>query len=181
MPVLLGEAAAADFDDPLGLMTACHRRVERFLAVLQHVAARLPAGHDARERDALAGSVRYFREAAPLHTADEEKSLAPRLFVIAEPEVAAAKIRWAELEGDHRVKEQIFPGLLAAADALLAGSEVDASAFRSAVERLAAIYAPHIAYEDEVLFPLARRMLDAASIAQMGQELAARRGVVWPR
>ena len=50
-----------------------------FMNVLQQVAmaADRPLADDAR--NSLETALRYFREAAPKHTADEEESLFPRL------------------------------------------------------------------------------------------------------
>jgi hypothetical protein len=56
--------------------TDCHARVRKFCAL----ARRLGEGASGEEaRDAAAQLDRYFRIALPLHVADEEQSLAPRL------------------------------------------------------------------------------------------------------
>lgn len=102
MPVKIGAAPEHNFDQPLELLSDCHRRIERFLAVLSQVAegARGRAlGAD--EKRSLTTALRYFREAAPRHTADEEESLFPRMRACGGPEVAAALDRVATLEADH--------------------------------------------------------------------------------
>lgn len=78
MPVQIG-AHAHSFSDPTGLLSDCHRRIKMFLGSLQHVAEVIdrPLTDDARA--ALESALRYFRESAPKHTADEEESLFPRL------------------------------------------------------------------------------------------------------
>jgi hypothetical protein len=38
MPIVIGAKRESSFTDPIGLLGDCHRRVERFLAVLVHVA-----------------------------------------------------------------------------------------------------------------------------------------------
>jgi hypothetical protein len=40
MPVVIGGRPDSSFSDPLGLLTDCHRRIERFLGALRRVAAR---------------------------------------------------------------------------------------------------------------------------------------------
>jgi hypothetical protein len=54
-------------------------------------------------RVALESALRYFREAAPKHTADEEQSLFPRLRQMHLPDVDAAIERLELLEQDHRL------------------------------------------------------------------------------
>ena len=46
--------------------------------------------------------MRYFREAAPKHTTDEEESLFPRLRRMEDPNVALLLSRSEPLEEDHR-------------------------------------------------------------------------------
>ena len=49
--------------------------------------------------------------------------------------------------------------------------------FRAAVERLQARYRPHIALEDDAVFPAAASILTAAELAEVGGEMAHRRGL----
>ena len=66
MPVLLNDTPQAGFDEPLRLMSDCHRRVERFLGVLTRVARERADGElDKQHRGALESTLRYFRNAAP--------------------------------------------------------------------------------------------------------------------
>src|SRR5215469_7184327 len=88
MPIVIGAKQESDFTDPIGMLGDCHRRIERFLSVLQTLASqRQGAPLNEQERNALSASLRYFREAAPKHTADEEESLFPRMRA-ANPEIA---------------------------------------------------------------------------------------------
>jgi|GEM_PF-2722120 len=77
---LFSEATAPAFDDPLGMLLACHRRIERQLATLARLQRHLPEhGCDVDARAAARGILRYFDTAAPSHHADEEVSVFPRL------------------------------------------------------------------------------------------------------
>ena len=68
------------FDDPLGMLAACHRRIERELATLERLQRHLPEhGCDDDARAAAGAILKYFDGAAPNHDADEEQSLFPRL------------------------------------------------------------------------------------------------------
>src|ERR1017187_10966064 len=74
MPIVIGAKRESSFTDPIGLLSDCHRRVERFLAVRVHVATQAPGEpFTGEQRTAWDTALRYFREAAPKHTADEEE------------------------------------------------------------------------------------------------------------
>ena len=72
-----------------------------FLRSLQAVASEGPRLDDERRR-ALDLALRYFRESAPKHTADEEESLFPRLRSVGDPELKTALEKVEALERDHR-------------------------------------------------------------------------------
>lgn len=101
MPVQIG-ASAYSFSNPTGLLSDCHWRIEMFLGTLQAVAQVI----DRPLRDDMAGplrsALRYFREAAPNHTADEEESLLARLRQVHNPEVQRALDQLQGLEKDHQ-------------------------------------------------------------------------------
>src|SRR5574340_255261 len=101
--VNIGERPASGFDDPMGLLGDCHRRLERFLNALITVTEQANGGVlSAEQREALEKSLRYFREAAPKHTSDEEESLFPRLRAVGDLRVQAVLNRVHTLEADHR-------------------------------------------------------------------------------
>ena len=80
MPVQIGARRDCGFDDPLGMLQDCHRRIEHFLKVLSTVADRARGrALDTDESSALEAALHYFRVGGVRHTADEEESLFPRL------------------------------------------------------------------------------------------------------
>ena len=182
MPVTLGARAEHGFDQPLGLMSDCHRRIEHFLAVLQHVEAQVgDAGLNDEQRRAVEAALTYFRTAAPRHTHDEEQSLFPLLRASQRPDVRAALQALDDLQRDH-----------AAADAAHAEVDLyyrhwlDRSAalpaeerqkLRAALAALRDLYARHIEVEDRQIFPLAGRVLSEEQLRRVGSEMAARHGL----
>jgi len=76
MPVVIGAKPENSFAEPIGLLEDCHRRIERFLSVLAQLSGQVSLTAD--QRASLETALRYFREAAPKHTADEEETLFPR-------------------------------------------------------------------------------------------------------
>lgn len=179
MPVQIG-AKAHNFSDPTGLLSDCHRRIEMFLGTLMAVAEvidRSPTEDTAR---ALESALRYFRQAAPKHTADEEESLFPRLRQIRHAEIQSAFSRLEELEEQHRWAAPLHAdierlGAKYLSTGSLASPEV--GEFRKAVRDLASMYKQHITVEDELVFPLASRVLSDAEKAAIAEEMASRRKV----
>ena len=85
----------------------CHRRIVRYLHVLVVLATQQKGGQLSDEQRALLStSLRYFREAAPKHTADEEESLFPRLRRIESPDIEAVLARIESLEQDHECADR---------------------------------------------------------------------------
>jgi hemerythrin-like domain-containing protein len=178
MPVQIG-ATAHNFSDPTGLLSDCHRRIEIFLRSLQAV-ANGEAKLDDERRRALDLALRYFREAAPKHTADEEESLFPRLHGLADAEIKVALAKVEELERDHREADALHRRVDELGSAWLEGNELsvdDLAQFRSAVARLGEIYPDHIEVEDRILFPAAARALSSGQKAEIAAEMALRRSV----
>lgn len=181
MPVSITDQREHGFDEPIGLLSDCHRRIEMFLGVLQTVAEKAHQGALSEEEfGALANALRYFREAAPKHTADESESLFPRLREAGTPDALAALARLEALELDHFRAETLHAEVERLGSRLLAeGSLLDGPAGRLRVllVALSGLYRTHIASEEQDVFPLAERELSHESKLSMGAEMAARRGV----
>lgn len=181
MLVILGQQADHGFDAPLGLLSDCHRRIERFLRALSTIASvRRGAALAANDRQAFETALRYFETAAPRHSADEEESLFPRLRATGDAAAQAACATLDRLEADHRIAEQHHAAVDALGRRWLAEGTLPAAEVERLVEHLAALerlYGEHIAVEDRELFPAAGRLLSPAELEAVGREMAARRGV----
>jgi quercetin dioxygenase-like cupin family protein/hemerythrin-like domain-containing protein len=182
MPVTLGAKQEHGFDQPLGLLSDCHRRIERFLDAMISVLER--AGERslvAEERDALEVALRYFETAAPRHTQDEDESLFPRLRACALASARAAMTRIDALQADHRRAESLHAEVADLCRLWLDTGPL-ARPQRQQLARLLGdlreIYVRHIAVEDHDIFPLAGQVLNERELAQIGLEMAQRRGVV---
>jgi hemerythrin-like domain-containing protein len=181
MPVTIGAKPESNFTDPIGLLTDCHRRIERFLSVLVQVAAQA-RGNDLtpEQRTAMETALRYFRDAAPKHTADEEQTLFPRLRKLDRPEVTQLLAHVESLEREHACADKKHAEVDRLGRAWLAsGSLASADAARLSVllAELADLYRGHIAVEEGEVFPLAARVLAPHDRRAMGGEMAARRGL----
>jgi hemerythrin-like domain-containing protein len=179
MAIQIGQRPDHDFDEPLGLLSDCHRRIEHFLRVLIAVDAEAAGGAlTETRRVALEGAVKYFTLAGPKHTADEEESLFPRLRGSSDPVAIEALALVERLERDHDQAEKHHAAIeslvrLWIADDGLPPSQ--AADLREHLGCLQTLYERHIAVEDKELFPAAARVLDAATLRDIGCEMAARR------
>jgi iron-sulfur cluster repair protein YtfE (RIC family) len=163
---------APGFDDPVGMLRACHRKMERQLATLARLRRHLPEHHADRDACAAASALlRYFDTAAVNHHADEEASLFPRLREAdagadamvrsLEDDHAALTARWARLR-------PLLTAIAARCSGYLPVKDVD---------EFCAAYAAHIAREEATLLPRAEA-LDAATLAKIGAEMALRRNAL---
>lgn len=181
MNLQIGQGPSPTFAQPLALMSDCHRRVEYFLNLLERIGQSAPdAALTPAEREALATALRYFREAAPRHTADEESSLFPRLRRTSHSLAAAVLARVEALEADHAAAAADHQIVEERGSAWLEAGRLDAQRqqeFRDAVARLQARYRPHIAMEDTEVFPLAASILSTEELRDVGVEMARRRNV----
>jgi hemerythrin-like domain-containing protein len=149
-----------------------------FLTSLERVAASADRPLDGESQQALEAALRYFREAAPKHTADEEESLFPRLRQMHHPEMEAAIRSLEPLEQDHRRANALHEdvdrlGRVCLERGVLLTEE--SRRFRQAILALVDIYKEHIRIEDEDVFPVAGKLLTAPDKAAIAGEMAARR------
>lgn len=173
--------AAPGPDDPVGMLMACHRRLEGRLETLTRV-VEVYRLRDEERYDQAAGAIglviRHLHGPTRTHHEDEELSLFPRM--IAHDAEAAGKVI-AALEAEHETLESRWAALLPILVGLAEGDEpTDAlvAQLAAGVEALVAAYRAHIRIEDEELYPMAKRLLADTDIAAVGREMAARRHIV---
>jgi hemerythrin-like domain-containing protein len=176
MGIQIGAKPDSGFNDPLGMLHDCHRRIEQFLRVLGLV-LESAAGRSltAEETNAIQASLHYFRTGGPRHTADEEESLFPRL---RSSTAAGALAELDRLEADHHRAQQLHGDIDELFTAWIEEGRLasdDEQRLAAANRELAALYAAHIDMEEKVVFPHAAQALDADAIAAMGQEFRQRR------
>jgi hemerythrin-like domain-containing protein len=202
---VIGAKPESSFADPLGLLSDCHRRIEKFLHTLRVIVQQTQectqiadreraeenegggvhlsiecAPLNAEQRQALEVSLRYFREASPRHTCDEEESLFPKLRASGDEAAQAALDAVAALEADH---DQADAGHAEVEDLgqkwLTEGRLTRSETARMAevLLSLQLLYQKHIQVEDTQIFPLAAQVLDARTIWAIGREMAERRGI----
>jgi len=174
--IQIGAKPDRGFDDPIGMLADCHRRIESFLRVLCLVAERA-RGKSLSEEEAAAvnAALNYFRAGGRRHTADEEESLFPRLRGASNSNALDELDR---LEGDHEraneLHEEVERLFLKWIESGWLVKD-DEKMLLNATGELECIYKIHIKVEEEVVFPQAARTLGQQAIAAMGEEFRARR------
>lgn len=172
----------AGFDEPLEMLTGCHRRIERQLETLKRLRAHVEArGIDAEAATAAQSILKYFEEAASNHLDDEEADLFPMIERrINDPGESLRFRAFREsLEADHRKLEAAWARLRKPLEGIADGltralPSQDVHAFVEA-------YAHHIAAEEGTLKEFVDRWLDDGDRQMLGRAMAARRGVQAPR
>ncbi len=171
----IGHREERRLDDVVGPLLDCHTRIRAFSSI----ARRIAAGHGSPEQIAAAAArvERYFRVAYPLHLADEEVSLRPRLLVApVDPEVIVALEAMTE---EHEAIEALLADLLPRWETLAASpSELlglaPALAEDSAV--LEQRFAAHLEREERALFPVVAARLGAEAPAIRAEMVLRREG-----
>jgi hemerythrin-like domain-containing protein len=176
MTVQIGAKPDSGFDDPIGMLTDCHRRIEQFIDVLCLVVD--GAQHRAlsdEEARAVEAALEYFRVGGSRHNADEEESLFPRL---GGPAGEESLVELGGLKEDHEVARSLHTDVESLYRKWISNrtlDTVDWQALSVAARKLKALYAVHIQVEEQVVFPRASKTLDEATLQLIGQEFKRRR------
>ena len=167
--------AAPDFSDPLGLLSACHGRIESQCATLLRLPGHLRLhGSDSQAKQAAAKALKYFNTAGKHHHEDEEMDLFPMLEEYAESDHRLLALL-DELRIEHSQMEKAWQDLEYFLSKLASDHEVMPEALP--ITQFVALYRSHIAKEDRVLFPFACLKLTAVQLSVLGDNMAERRNV----
>lgn len=177
MVIQIGAKPDSGFDDPLGMLKDCHRRIESFLGILRIVAERTKARRlNDEQAAAVSAALQYFRTGGRRHTADEEVSLFPRICVSS----LTLPSQLRSLEDDHREAEALHQSVESLYTQWITAGGLDGDAYQrlsSEIERLSQLYGAHIRVEEDIVFPYAALTLDSSSLAVIGSEFERRRKV----
>jgi len=161
-------------EDAVDLLIGCHQRIRHFTAV----AVKLAHAQDATSddvRQAAEGVHRYYGVALPLHEADEDQTLEPRLRPAADERVRHALLSMGDQhQAIDELLERLLPLLVLVKnnpDALHdAGGEMC-----SITKALDEIFRAHLQMEEEVIFPAIRSVLPESVREEILREMQERR------
>ncbi len=159
--------------DVVDALLDCHARIRDFVALALRLAS--ASGLAAAEAQQAAGDVRrYFEVALPLHAADEEASILPRLRGL-DPAVDA---ELDHMRREHAEHERAVGRLVAACRAIQERPDElgrAAPALAEAARELDGQFAAHLDREERVIFPAIRTRLDREAQEAIRAEMRARR------
>jgi iron-sulfur cluster repair protein YtfE (RIC family) len=164
----------ATTEDALDLLVGCHQRIRHFTETAAKLAH---AQSSALEeiRLAAAGVHRYYSVSLPLHEADEEESLRPRLDALGDERVRHALLA---MHDQHIAIDELIERL----SPLLLLLERNPSALHETgaemcgiTKALQEVFDAHLKLEEEVIFPAIRERLPLAEQEAILAEMRARR------
>jgi hemerythrin-like domain-containing protein len=143
-------------------LDATHRQALQMLQALERLLAHVSeGGADATARDSAREIMAFFSGPALLHHAEEESQVFPDLLDGSDAELTQHVQR---LQQDHGWLEQDWLELCAPIEAIASGySWYDLEMLRNAVPVFVSLYHEHIVLEETVVYPAAKRRLDAAA------------------
>ncbi|MGB8275758.1 MAG: hemerythrin domain-containing protein [Alphaproteobacteria bacterium] len=119
----------------------------------------------------------YLARDFALHIADEEDTIMPLLRLRAHAENDVGELG-RTLRAGHDADELLAMAILIDLERLASGRSLrDPQGFFGQAVKLSSDLRQHLDWEDRVFLPLAKRRLESADLAQLGREMAARRGM----
>jgi len=164
------------FDDPLEMLLARHRRIEKQLDTLKRLRAHVDShAVDAEASSAAQSVLRYFPRSADNHHADEEKDVFPLLEqrITDTGERARFDALRGELERDHREIDSHWARLKKPLEGIAEGLTRALPA--SDVHAFVAAYARHILAEETALQEFFNRWLSDEDRKGLSRSMSARR------
>jgi iron-sulfur cluster repair protein YtfE (RIC family) len=161
-------------NDAVGLLIGCHQRIRHFTSVatkLAHAQAATPQ----EIQDAAETVYRYYSISLPLHEADEEDGLRPRLSKIADERVHHAL---AAMHDQHMAIDDLLERLLPLLrlvgnnPATLAEAGAEMCSITSALSQM---FDAHLQMEEAVIFPAIEQGLTENDRAELLEEMRGRR------
>jgi hemerythrin-like domain-containing protein len=164
---------SAEPGDVVDLLVACHDRIRFFIDLALRLAAATDVSND-EIGGAAARIMRYFSESLPLHVADEEESILPRL----SGRDPALDRTLEAMRREHAEHEPHLEVLLKICRALQDNPE-ELPKFRktlhASASQLVSAFSAHLSEEEKVVLPAIRSLLSDEERTAMLAELRARR------
>lgn len=163
--------------EPIDYLYADHFR-QRVVCKLLDDIAYDPCGPDTARLATLAAE--YMEWDLPRHVADEEQDLFPLLRARCELRDGIESVL-AQLSEEHAKDEGLSSTLLAGLRNLAEGrAPKDQAGFLGAAASFAESQRRHLAWEERLVLPLARKRLRDDDLLKMGRSMAARRDLAFP-
>ena len=170
----LAPAQQPKTDDAVDLLVGCHQRIRHFTGV----AVKLAHAQGATTEEiaqAAAGVHRYYSVSLPLHEADEDQTLQPRLHAVADDHVRHALLAMGDQhQAIDELIERLLPLLVLARNNPDTLAEVGGE-MCSITKALDEIFRAHLQMEEEIIFPAIRSALPENTRGEILREIQERR------
>lgn len=168
------ESPAAAITDGFEVLDACHRQIVVTLGKLAALITHLDKfGPDTEARSLAREIVVFFTGTARQHHEDEERHVFPPMLAGGDEQITQVVCR---LQQDHGWIEQDWLEIEPQLDAVAMGmSSYDLDELRAAAEVFTALSQEHIALEESLIYPQARKHMLSAERLEMSREMTARR------
>jgi hemerythrin-like domain-containing protein len=152
------------FDDPIGMLRACHEKILAHCDLLEGLL-------NTPDRDTATQVHRYFSISAPLHHRDEEEDLFPR--------ISRQSLKIAELVHNLKKEHQELDSLWDRIAVEMKSLPQDGFSedVLDAAREFCRINRTHVTVENMELLPMASGILSQQDLGAVGESMAARRGV----
>ena len=178
-----GRSGSESFRAPAALQlrpTPCGYKETPVRYELKPVRNRMPEnGCGIQVQQAARALLNYFDSAAVHHHDDEERNLFPLLEKAGKEEALDLCGLVELLTSEHDDLALLWRGLRPALQVLAEG--LAAAPDHANAQRFIELNRSHLAFENEHLLPMARRVLSTADLERLGRAMAARRGVSYTR
>jgi hemerythrin-like domain-containing protein len=162
---------SSDSEDAISLLLGCHQRIRHFTEVALRL-ARNPEAPASDRADAARSVLRYFQVALPLHEADENESIYPRLRRKLRPG-ALAEANEAMVR-QHTEIDAVIAELIPQWQSVAASSSPSPELL-SITRHLQELWDAHLSLEEEHVVPALRQHLTADDLKSIRDEMSARR------
>jgi hemerythrin-like domain-containing protein len=160
--------------DVVDLLIGCHQRIRHFTAIALKLAHALGATSD-EIRQAAEAVYRYYSVSLPLHEADEDESLRPRLQPLADEKIQHALLAMSDQHQTiDEILERLLPLLMLLKNNPNALGEVSGE-ICGITKTLEEVFRGHLQMEEEVIFPAIRTALSGSAREEVWAEMQKRR------
>jgi hemerythrin-like domain-containing protein len=161
-----------DFNDPLGVLRACHGRMLAQCDTLEKLPAHIAAnGVDAEARSAISNAVKYFSKSAVHHHQDEEEDLFP---LLQHQSLKLADMIF-RLQQEHEQLAVLWNSL--ATIFRKPGDLEENTDFPAQLQQFCELYRAHIKFENEDVLAMAQHIISQRQLEELGDAMARRRGL----
>ncbi len=167
-------SARLKFEDAVDILLSCHQRIRHFTGVAVKLAHAQGATFEEIVQ-AAAAVHRYYSVSLPLHEADEEQTLRPRLDVLRDDKVHHALLAMSD---QHQAIDDLLERLLPLLIMVKSNPESLHAAggeMCTITKALDEMFRAHLQMEEEVIFPAIRQTLPEVTQEEMLREMQQRR------